>query len=76
MQTKRRLTAATLADLDGVAGLQVREGFSSDQLAVDVVPQGQGQGEVAFERWTGIGATADVMRDALETWLAGSETER
>lgn len=33
------------------------------------------QGEVAFERWTGVGATADVMRDALETWLAGSETE-
>lgn len=32
------------------------------------------QGEVAFERWTGIGSTADVMRDALEAWLAGSET--
>lgn len=31
------------------------------------------QGEVAFERWTGIESTADVMRDALETWLAESE---
>lgn len=28
------------------------------------------QGEIAFERWTGIGPTADVMRDALESWLA------
>ncbi len=27
------------------------------------------QGEVAFERWTGIGATADVMRAALGQWL-------
>lgn len=33
------------------------------------------QGEVAFERWTGIGNTADVMRDALETWLATSASE-
>lgn len=33
------------------------------------------QGEVAFERWTGIGDTADVMRDALETWLAASAPE-
>jgi shikimate dehydrogenase len=33
------------------------------------------QGEVAFERWTGIGSTADVMRDALETWLAEPEME-
>ena len=33
------------------------------------------QGEVAFERWTGIGSTADTMRAALETWLAGSDPE-
>lgn len=26
------------------------------------------QGEIAFERWTGIGSTADVMRDALVAW--------
>ncbi len=34
------------------------------------------QGEIAFERWTGIGSTADVMRGALEAWLPGSGTER
>jgi len=34
------------------------------------------QGEIAFERWTGIGSTADVMRDALEAWIPDSETER
>jgi shikimate dehydrogenase len=34
------------------------------------------QGEIAFERWTGIGSTADVMRNALEVWLADSETGR
>ena len=34
------------------------------------------QGEVAFERWTGIGSTADIMRAALEAWVPGSETER
>jgi shikimate dehydrogenase len=33
------------------------------------------QGEVAFERWTGIGSTAGIMRDALETWLIDPETE-
>jgi shikimate dehydrogenase len=26
------------------------------------------QGEIAFERWTGIGSTADIMRDALYEW--------
>jgi shikimate dehydrogenase len=26
------------------------------------------QGEIAFERWTGIGSTADIMRDALYKW--------
>ena len=31
------------------------------------------QGEVAFERWTGIGATAGVMRTALEEWLASDQ---
>lgn len=31
------------------------------------------QGEVAFERWTGIPDTAPTMRSALETWLASSE---
>jgi len=34
------------------------------------------QGEIAFERWTGIGSTADIMRNALETWLPESEAER
>jgi shikimate dehydrogenase len=34
------------------------------------------QGEVAFERWTGIGSTADIMRAALEAWIPESETER
>jgi shikimate dehydrogenase len=34
------------------------------------------QGEEAFERWTGIGSTADIMRSALESWIPGSETER
>jgi shikimate dehydrogenase len=33
------------------------------------------QGEVAFERWTGIGSTANIMRDALDAWLAGSDPE-
>ena len=27
------------------------------------------QGEVAFERWTGIGSTAGIMRSALGAWL-------
>ena len=34
------------------------------------------QAEIAFERWTGISETADVMRSALEAWLPHSETER
>jgi shikimate dehydrogenase len=34
------------------------------------------QGEIAFERWTGIGSTAEVMRSALEAWLAEAGTER
>jgi shikimate dehydrogenase len=34
------------------------------------------QGEIAFERWTGIGSTADIMRSALQTWLPDSEAER
>lgn len=33
------------------------------------------QGEIAFERWTGIGGTADVMREALATWDGGDGTE-
>ncbi|MGI9646919.1 MAG: shikimate dehydrogenase [Acidimicrobiia bacterium] len=33
------------------------------------------QGEIAFERWTGIGSTADVMRSALEDWAAESDRE-
>jgi shikimate dehydrogenase len=28
------------------------------------------QGEIAFERWTGVAGTADVMRQALRAWLA------
>ncbi len=34
------------------------------------------QGEIAFERWTGISSTAGVMRDALAAWLTESETSR
>ena len=33
------------------------------------------QGEVAFERWTGVGGTADTMRAALEEWLAGPDSK-
>lgn len=33
------------------------------------------QGEIAFERWTGIGSTAGIMRDALRSWMHESETE-
>lgn len=33
------------------------------------------QGEVAFERWTGVANTAGIMRNALETWLSDTETE-
>ncbi|HEY6634444.1 MAG TPA: shikimate dehydrogenase [Acidimicrobiia bacterium] len=33
------------------------------------------QGEIAFERWTGIASTADTMRDALLSWSGGSEVE-
>jgi shikimate dehydrogenase len=33
------------------------------------------QGEIAFERWTGIGSTADIMRRALEAWSADSGTD-
>ena len=32
------------------------------------------QGEIAFERWTGIGDTADVMREALASWDGGEAT--
>lgn len=32
------------------------------------------QGEIAFERWTGIGSTAAIMRDALHDWMSESET--
>jgi shikimate dehydrogenase len=34
------------------------------------------QGEIAFERWTGISSTAGVMRDAIAAWLTESETDR
>ena len=33
------------------------------------------QGEIAFERWTGIGSTAEIMRDALRRWMSESEAE-
>jgi shikimate dehydrogenase len=33
------------------------------------------QGEIAFERWTGIGSTAEIMRDALRSWMSESEAE-
>jgi shikimate dehydrogenase len=33
------------------------------------------QGEIAFERWTGISSTADTMRAALMSWDGGSEVE-
>jgi shikimate dehydrogenase len=32
------------------------------------------QGEIAFERWTGIGSTAAIMRSALEAWLDEPDT--
>jgi shikimate dehydrogenase len=47
-------------------GLEVRNGL---EMLVR-------QAEIAFERWTGIGSTAEVMRGALEAWLPESETER
>jgi shikimate dehydrogenase len=34
------------------------------------------QAEVAFEHWTGLADTADIMRHALTTWLPHSEAER
>lgn len=34
------------------------------------------QAEVAFERWTGVPDTADVMRSALEAWLPEAQSER
>lgn len=34
------------------------------------------QGEIAFQRWTGIGDTADVMRTALDKWLNEPGSER
>jgi putative drug exporter of the RND superfamily len=40
---------ATLSELDGVAGLQVREGFPAGTTVVDVVPTGTSQGQVAFD---------------------------
>lgn len=33
------------------------------------------QGEIAFERWTGIGSTADIMRSAIEDWLSRRDGE-
>ncbi|HEX6298926.1 MAG TPA: shikimate dehydrogenase [Acidimicrobiia bacterium] len=33
------------------------------------------QGEIAFERWTGIGSTAGIMRDALHSWMNQSGAE-
>ena len=33
------------------------------------------QGEIAFERWTGIGSTAQIMRDALRSWMGESAPE-
>ncbi len=38
----------TVGSLDGVAGMQVRQGFAEDLLVVDVVPAGDSQGDVAF----------------------------
>lgn len=32
------------------------------------------QGEIAFERWTGIGSTAGIMREALKEWSAKEES--
>jgi RND superfamily putative drug exporter len=40
---------ATLSELEGVAGLQVRDGFPAGTTVVDVVPAGTSQGEVAME---------------------------
>lgn len=33
------------------------------------------QGEIAFERWTGVGATADIMREALYEWDPSLRTD-
>jgi shikimate dehydrogenase len=33
------------------------------------------QGEIAFERWTGIGSTADIMRQALFEWDPALRTD-
>lgn len=33
------------------------------------------QGEIAFQRWTGIGSTADIMRNALYRWDPELRTE-
>jgi shikimate dehydrogenase len=33
------------------------------------------QGEIAFERWTGIGSTAAIMRTALEAWTAETDPD-
>jgi shikimate dehydrogenase len=33
------------------------------------------QGEIAFERWTGIGSTAEIMREALAAWATASDAD-
>jgi shikimate dehydrogenase len=33
------------------------------------------QGEIAFERWTGIGSTAQIMREALRFWMRETEPD-
>ncbi len=48
---------AELGSLDGVAGLQVRDGFPAGTTVVDVVPVGTSQGEEAM-------ALVDDIRDA------------
>ena len=40
---------AALSELDGVAGLQVRDGFPAAMTVVDVVPADRSQGEVAMD---------------------------
>jgi len=57
--------ATPLTQAAGARGLQVCNGL---EMLVR-------QGEIAFERWTGIGSTADIMRDALEAWMTESEQE-
>ena len=53
----------------------VREAMSRGLAVCNGLEMLVRQGEIAFERWTGIGSTAGIMRDALRSWMTESETE-